>query len=153
MAKELEDYLNEPLNETTRKHRRNLLIFSLIGIVTTKANLFPKKIQALGIELDIADNEKLLIILSFVIIYFLSTFIVYFYSEFYTMYFKIISQREELQRREERERLPYYTWILFRRLRWTIFTRFLFEFTIPIGLSIYSLVLLWTTELPAVTSK
>jgi hypothetical protein len=44
------DYLIDPLNEITRKERRNSLIASTLGVLVAKASLVPSKFSALGIE-------------------------------------------------------------------------------------------------------
>ncbi|MBM9606244.1 hypothetical protein [Desulfopila inferna] len=73
--------LREPLNETTRRTRRNLLAAAVIGIVITKVGLVPSKISAFGIKFTQANQKSLLVLLSLIIIYFLIIFIVYVSSE------------------------------------------------------------------------
>tara|TARA_Y100001960_G_scaffold320604_1_gene393780 strand:+ start:592 stop:1086 length:495 start_codon:yes stop_codon:yes gene_type:complete len=78
----LMDRLRQPLNETTRKCRRNVLLTSFLGILVSKVGLVPAKISALGVEFSLSNLESLISLLSATIIYFLITFIVYATSEY-----------------------------------------------------------------------
>lgn len=73
--------LREPLNETTRKTRRNLMGSALLGVVITKVGLVPEKISAFGVEFTSANQQALLMLLIAAILYFTFSFSVYVYSE------------------------------------------------------------------------
>ncbi|QIR07674.1 hypothetical protein [Salinivibrio costicola] len=73
--------LREPLNETTRKVRRNLMAASVVGIVLTKVGLVPTKISAFGVEFSSSNQQALMLLLASAICYFTVSFIVYVYSE------------------------------------------------------------------------
>lgn len=75
------DRLREPLNETTRKARRNLLASALLGVVITRVGLVPEKISAFGVEFTSANQQALITLLIAAILYFSVSFIVYVYSE------------------------------------------------------------------------
>lgn len=75
------DHLRNPLNETTRKARRNLLAASVVGIVISKVGLVPSKISAFGIDFTTENHESLILLLVFAIAYFTLTFVVYLLSE------------------------------------------------------------------------
>ncbi|MBE3659218.1 hypothetical protein BOO92_21435 [Vibrio navarrensis] len=77
----LRERLKEPLTETTRKTRRNLLAAAVTGIVIVQVGLVPKKISAFGIEFSEANQESLLQLVSAVILFYAITFIVYVLSE------------------------------------------------------------------------
>ena len=77
----LSDRLREPLNETTRKVRRNLMAASVIGVVLTKVGLVPSKITAFGVEFTSANQQALMTLLAAAIGYFAISFLVYVYSE------------------------------------------------------------------------
>jgi membrane-anchored glycerophosphoryl diester phosphodiesterase (GDPDase) len=73
--------LREPLNETTRKVRRNLLASALLGIVITRVGLVPEKFSAFGVEFTSANQQALITLLIAVVLYFSVSFLVYVYSE------------------------------------------------------------------------
>ena len=73
--------LAEPIREATRKERRNLLLVSFINLAIAEAQLVPKEISALGIDLERTDQSNILILLAAVTIYFLVVFIVYAASD------------------------------------------------------------------------
>lgn len=77
----LRERLKEPLTETTRKTRRNLLAAAVIGIVIVQVGLVPQKISAFGIEFSEANQQSLLQLVSAAIIFYAITFIVYVLSE------------------------------------------------------------------------
>lgn len=74
--------LDDPLSGETRAKRKYLLITSLIGIAMVKAGIVPKKISALGVDLEPSNQGVLLYLVSAVIIYFLFAFVVYAGSDF-----------------------------------------------------------------------
>ncbi|HHF3262362.1 hypothetical protein NB501_07960 [Vibrio alginolyticus] len=84
--------LREPLNETTRKARRNLLAASVLGIVTAKVGLVPTKVSAFGVEFSSSNIEALMTLLALSITYFLITFIVYIISELQGWQLLIVSK-------------------------------------------------------------
>lgn len=75
------DRFREPLNETTRKARRNLLAVSVLVIVTAKVGLVPTKISAFGVEFSSSNLEALMTLLALAIAYFIVTFVVYIILE------------------------------------------------------------------------
>ncbi|HAT8558747.1 TPA: hypothetical protein I7221_22720 [Vibrio vulnificus] len=77
----LKERLKEPLTETTRKTRRNLLAASVSGIVIVNVGLVPQKISAFGIEFTQGNQESLLQLISYVIVFYVITFLVYVLSE------------------------------------------------------------------------
>jgi hypothetical protein len=66
----------DSLLETTRKERSALLALSTLGIVTVWGGLIPKKISALGIELEQINEKALMIILAILVSYFWIAFFV-----------------------------------------------------------------------------
>ncbi|EKO3524407.1 hypothetical protein SD340_004302 [Vibrio fluvialis] len=105
------DRLREPLNDTTRKARRNLLAVSVIGIITTKVGLVPTKITAFGIEFSAANLEALMTLLALATLYFLLTFVTYVFSELQAWQVLITSQ--ELEKFKERtEVLTFHSSLL-----------------------------------------
>ncbi|EHI9242931.1 hypothetical protein J9100_004264 [Vibrio vulnificus] len=77
----LRERLKEPLTETTRKVRRNLLASAFVGIVIIKVGLVPKKISAFGIEFSEANQESLLALIAGITCFYIVTFLVYIASE------------------------------------------------------------------------
>lgn len=74
---DMTELMREPLHETTRKTRRNLLFISLIGFTMTLGGITPKKVDALGIEVTDINKANLLIIAFFIIGYLLLSFSIF----------------------------------------------------------------------------
>jgi hypothetical protein len=74
--------LSDPLKAETRKARLYLLGVSMVGISIVRTGLVPQEISTLGITFGDADQRSLLVILSFVVLYYLVTFAVYGVSDF-----------------------------------------------------------------------
>lgn len=74
--------LSDPLSGQTRQERRLLLIVSLLSIAMTKAGMVPQKINALGIDLQLANQKALLFIVFLIVVYFILAFTIYAASDF-----------------------------------------------------------------------
>lgn len=151
------DRLREPLNETTRKSRRNLLAAAVVGVVIAKVGLVPTKISAFGVDFTSANQESLLLLLACAIGYFGVTFVVYLYSELiaWQLVFrsKELEQLKEEAEREVRSRDSDIERFFHKRTRKTyfqarpaFFVRIFVELVIPIVFAIYSAVALLNTE-------
>lgn len=95
--------LREPLNETTRKARRNLMGAALLGVVITKVGLVPEKISAFGVEFTSANQQALLMLLIAAILYFAFSFVVYVYSELTAWQIVFTSKEIEALKEESKE--------------------------------------------------
>ena len=91
----LSDRLREPLNETTRKARRNLLLASIGAFLVAKVELVPQKISALGVDFGASNQEALVQLLLLVITYFAIAFVVYVVSEISAWRFLLASEKVE----------------------------------------------------------
>jgi len=153
------DRLREPLNETTRRARRNLLAASVIGVIIAKVGLVPSKISAFGIDFTEANQQSLISLLALVIAYFGVTFVVYLYSELIA--WQLVFRSEELKRlKEESERkrsdlssdaeLYFHDKARFTyfQARPTFFLRIFVELIVPVVFAIYAAIVLLNTELP-----
>lgn len=69
-------FATDSLLESTRKERKALLGFSVLGVVMVWTGLIPKDITALGIRFDTMDQKALMVILAVVIFYYWITFAV-----------------------------------------------------------------------------
>lgn len=150
--------LRDPLSKETRSERRTLLGASAIGIVIVKTGLVPSKISALGIDFNQADQRSLLLAIAGVVLYFLIAFLIYAGSDFlvWRIAFRdairsiLINNREkEIKRIEsahdvEVEMVRRYPRSLFflRMSAPMSVLRALFEFGLPILISIYAVILL-----------
>jgi hypothetical protein len=154
--------LRDPLSEVTRNERKILLGASAIGIIIVKTGLVPSKISALGIEFTQTDQRSLLSAIAAIIFYFLVAFIVYASSDFlgwrlaFHSALKEIRAERRLMSEDDNER----HWIIERevedelrkryRFHHTLLTlsrpisflRAMFEFAIPIIISVYAIVAL-----------
>lgn len=151
------DRLREPLNETTRKARRNLLAAAVVGVVIAKVGLVPTKISAFGVDFTSANQKSLLLLLACAIGYFGVTFVVYLYSELIA--WQLVFRSKELEQlKEEAERevrgrdsdmerfFRERTRITYFQARPAFFVRIFVELVIPIIFAIYSAVALLNTE-------
>jgi len=155
------DRLREPLNETTRKARRNLLAASVIGLVITRVGLVPEKISAFGIEFTSANQEALTALLVAAILYFLVSFSVYVFSELTAWQVVLASRQLEslraeserksnwsLSRNPDEDRFHGYIENVYRRTKPTFYARLSVELLIPIVFSVYSCYTLLTFNVP-----
>jgi membrane-anchored glycerophosphoryl diester phosphodiesterase (GDPDase) len=162
--------LREPLNETTRKVRRNLLASALLGIVITRVGLVPEKFSAFGVEFTSANQQALITLLIAVVLYFSVSFLVYVYSELTA--WQIVFTSKELEalkeaskseaslRRVSRGHISFidtsteaedvkfreHVRFLYQRSRPTFYLRLSVELVIPIVFALYSCYTLATFE-------
>lgn len=161
------DRLREPLNETTRKSRRNLLAVSVLGIVTAKVGLVPTKISAFGVEFSSSNLEALMTLLALSIAYFLVTFAVYIVSELQAWQLLITSkQLEEFKAVAERKRSyneQYHDDIehdfslrvemVYSKTKPIFYTRLLVEIFIPAMLALYSIIVTSKLDVVALLAR
>ncbi|ELY5146068.1 TPA: hypothetical protein RSW55_004289 [Vibrio vulnificus] len=151
----LRERLKEPLTETTRKTRRNLLAAAVTGIVIVQVGLVPKKISAFGIEFSEANQESLLQLVSAVILFYAITFIVYVLSELTAWNIALKSEEFEfiMNQKEnirdyigEGRRDMFFDQI--NRLRLTaspvFLLRLVVEVLLPLFLSGWAIILTWS---------
>ncbi|HCZ9278101.1 TPA: hypothetical protein O4G40_004645 [Vibrio alginolyticus] len=151
----LRERLKEPLTETTRKTRRNLLAAAVTGIVIVQVGLVPKKISAFGIEFSEANQESLLQLVSAVILFYAITFIVYVLSELTAWSIALKSEEFEfiMNQKEnirdyigEGRRDMFFDQI--NRLRLTaspvFLLRLVVEVLLPLFLSGWAIILTWS---------
>ncbi len=74
--------LEDPLSQSTGKARKLLLLVSAISFLFTIGNLFPNKIDALGIDILIEDRVFIIWIMLILLIYFLLSFNFYSYGDY-----------------------------------------------------------------------
>ncbi|EKA7394217.1 TPA: hypothetical protein ACN36B_004535 [Vibrio parahaemolyticus] len=147
--------LREPLNETTRKARRNLLAASVLGIVTAKVGLVPTKVSAFGVEFSSSNIEALMTLLALSITYFLVTFIVYIVSELQGWQLLIASKElSELKEQKISTSRTVFTtqeskieaefqdrmFTVYSRTKPVFYSRLFVEVFIPLVIAIYSIV-------------
>ncbi|WP_192035070.1 hypothetical protein [Halomonas sp. YLGW01] len=72
-----EIFLSSALSETTRKVRRNLLIFSVTLLMIIKGDLVPTSVEPLGISISPDKQELIPNFLFLVVIYYLVKFFIY----------------------------------------------------------------------------
>ncbi|KPZ60350.1 hypothetical protein [Pseudoalteromonas sp. P1-7a] len=152
--------LREPLNETTRKVRRNLMAASVIGVVITKVGLVPTKISAFGVEFTSSNQQALMLLLAAAIAYFAISFLVYVYSELTAWQIVITSKEiEELREISEKERSSVFGSVeedkfrdhvkhIYFKSKPTFYIRLGVELAIPIIFAIYSCIALLNVNIP-----
>jgi len=147
--------LINPLNELTRKIRRNLLIASVLGITIVKVGLLPVKISAFGITFSQTNQSSLLILIALIILYFLITFVVYMSSEMTAWNLKFrVKELERLKSGDENISLDDegYEKILDYMARYKKITfiskvifniRIFIEIGVPLCVSIYGITIIY----------
>ena len=148
------DYLTDPLSETTRKERRNLLIASTIGILVAKMGLIPSQISALGIEFSAPNQQVFIQLVGFIIIYFLIAFVTCGLPDFFIWRKKLQdyllarnikasswTEQDEYYEDEAHHGIARARW-LYTMSKPVAFLRIFFEFIIPFGVSIYAISIL-----------
>ena len=156
--------LREPLNDTTRKTRRNLLASAVVGVVITRVGLVPEKISAFGIEFTSANQQALIALLIAIILYFSVSFFVYVYSELTAWQIVFTSQEIEALKDEnikkfqsfasygreakEEEKFREHVRFLYFRSKPTFYLRLFVELVIPIVFAAYSCYTLITFDMP-----
>lgn len=103
----LKDRLKDPLTETARKVRRNLLAASVVGIVIVKVGLVPNKVSAFGIDFTQANQEALLQLIAAVIAFYSVTFLVYVASELTAWNIALRSEQFDSMMSQERNIREY----------------------------------------------
>ena len=158
------DRLRDPLNETTRKVRRNLMAASVIGVVITKVGLVPSKISAFGVEFTSANQQALMSLLAAAIAYFAISFIVYVYSELTAWQVVLASKElEELKQAEKNHEIKIFGTVgadryeghlkfLNFKTKPTFYIRLVVELAIPIVFAAYSAFSLLSAE-PELTKE
>ena len=153
--------LKDPLSKETRTERRILLGASAVGIVIVKTGLVPSKISALGIEFNQTDQHSLLRAVAAVIVYFLFAFLIYAGSDYiaWQLGFRravgldVRAKRRREKSMDEDERIQenvvagYYGSPLLKLTKPMSLLRAVFEFVLPIVISIYAVVALLRAHL------
>ena len=159
----LSDYLRNPLNETTRKARRNLLAASVVGIVISKVGLVPSKISAFGIDFTTENHESLILLLVFAIAYFTLTFVVYLLSELMSLRLafwsvELKNLKKEILVEDSNINSTFYEQYPIKRTMRTYWMsgfavglRLVIEVLVPIAFAIYSGIALLNTAPPTTT--
>ena len=71
----------DPLSEVTRRERKALLIVSLIALAISLGGLVPTKIQALGVDLSVPQQDSILLLIALSVIYLLGGFSIYLWAD------------------------------------------------------------------------
>ena len=151
--------LREPLNETTRKVRRNLMASSVIGVVITKVGLVPSKISAFGVDFTSSNQQALMVLLASAIAYFAISFLVYVYSELTAWQMVFASKQIEEMKQASEKNSEYATGFLksdefqwqvqkiYFKSKPTFYLRLVIELAIPLLFAGYSCYALLNTDI------
>ena len=158
--------MSDPLSGVARKERKFLLGSSMLGIILVKAGFVPTKISALGIEFAKTDQNSLLSVLGFIILYFLIAFLIYAASDIIIWHgsFSRSLKASMVDRwKSEAEKDPvmeisdYIDDFLKRpfSVRFILglttpvsLLRAIFEFLLPIAVGIYAITIIWSAVIP-----
>ncbi len=146
--------LTNPLSEITRKERKFLLLFNVIGLLIIYAGIIPTKINALGITFESNDKKAIIRVFSFIIIYFLTAFVIYAWSDFISWRLALLRDLQDDFEKNYEKSVDIDSEILFNQYKnkWRILSsptskiRALFEFIFPIVISIFTVITLLTTN-------
>ena len=162
--------LRDPLSEVTRKERKFLLGISIIAITLVKAGIVPTKLSALGVEFGKTDQQSLLWVLGLITLYFLIAFVIYASSDFlaWRLAFRQAFRRslkerweaelkgddsdKRLREYEQDIRMKMSNRVVFLLSGPVSFIRALFEFLLPVVIGVYTIILVWTKDLPSINS-
>lgn len=149
------DFLGDPLSETTRKERRNLLLASTAGIAIATMKMVPTKLSSLGIDFSPPAQSSFLILVMVVVAYFFFAFITYGAADYFVWRKKyqdylVAREQEALNWSWEKQlaedalykNIPSAIWLY----NWhtpVAFTRLIFEFFIPIIAGVIAICLLF----------
>ena len=97
----------DPLSEVTRKERRALLGFSLLGLALVLVPLVPTKIAAFGIEFASINRRTLIFLYVLLIVYYLIAFTIYAFSDLVAWRRSEAIRYFEYQRAEEANAPPH----------------------------------------------
>ena len=106
MPLDIESKLQDPFCENTKKQKKNLLVFSVVGIAVAKAEIFPSQISALGVKFDQTDAGSLVNLLIGIIVYFLIIFVVCILSEIRSLQMWSINHRNAISEVLEEDPRP-----------------------------------------------
>ncbi len=73
--------LKIPLGAVAIANRKQLLLFSVLGIIVTVVGVMPAKIAMLGIEFDTSNQQAFLVLLTLSVVYYLISFVVSMLSD------------------------------------------------------------------------
>ncbi|EGQ8122399.1 hypothetical protein V9R51_003742 [Vibrio cholerae] len=73
--------LKIPLGAVAIANRKQLLLFSVLGIIVTVVGVMPAKITMLGIEFDTSNQQAFLVLLTLSVVYYLISFVVSMLSD------------------------------------------------------------------------
>ena len=163
----MEIRFREPLSEVTRKERTALLAVSAVAITVSATGLIPTKISALGIEFGHSDQASLLLVLQCIVGFFMAAFVFYAAFDFVawrTMWHETVwnshieatkatsSESASTSTSPQVEALKESIQLAKMSIKWweistpVIYIRYVFEFLVPIFVSIFALCLLHTAK-------
>ena len=129
--------LEDALSPSTRGKRRILLIVSTLSLVAIILGLFPTKIEALGIVIEGKNQKDLLILLALVNVYALVGFLLYAWAD-------ILLQTRIQTNANTGYVNEFVKGKASRSESFNYFTRFAFDFLIPLCYGVYALYRLYS---------
>ncbi len=155
----VDEMLNDPLREVTRKERRSLLGISAIALLIgwTHARIVPSKIGNFDISFTPPDRGALLGLFFAIVVYYFITFVVYaatdFLKYFHTMAegAKTLSKHRDEQIMGSLDRAAGTPWWL-RFVVPASLVRGVFDFFITLVIAVYAMLSLWGAVPQAATT-
>ncbi|WP_348944731.1 hypothetical protein ABHF33_15160 [Chitinibacter sp. FCG-7] len=145
-----EPFLVDPLSDSAKSERKNLLISSFFGLVVALTGLVPTKISSLGIEFSLVDQANFLKIMAVLVAYFLIGFVVVAtadafilrkkyqdYLEHVQSYLDSWTEDDQVAHDNFYHSLPTISWF-YQKSKWVLLARFVFDFILPIALGVTS---------------
>lgn len=132
----------DPLSDIARRERRALVAVSSVGLIMAKGGLVPSRITALGIEFDTTEQNVLVGVLVFAVLYFFVGFVIYASQDFALSRLAFFRAIDEASRQADpaqdavvRKRKLF--WI--GAIRTSAIARSVLEFAVPLILALYAL--------------
>jgi len=149
----VDEMLNDPLREVTRKERRSLLGISAIAMLVgwTQARVVPSKIENFGINFTVPDRSVLLWLFFGIVAYYTVTFAVYAATDalkyFHTMDEGAKTLRKQRDERDPNTLLPKgdtgAPWRLVGFVVQASLVRGVFDFIITLAIALFAMYSLW----------
>ena len=115
----INELFRDPLHETTRRLRRNLLIATSIGLVMAVGDVQPSKISFLGVTFDAESQNSIPLLVSFIIAYMILAFSIYVRSDVISVW--LCSSEEPVE------------------VKASVILRVFFETVVPVGIAAVSI--------------
>lgn len=136
----------DPIGETARKQRKNLVGISLVGIIVVKIGILPSKITTFGVQFTETDQKTILLIFLLTISYFIIGFVIYimpYLVNFRNQYIERIIFLMQYKESEERNELKDKIAISIKKTKCYYWVKMIYEVIFPIIIGQVALIMIF----------